>query len=65
MHPTRSTLAFGPTNLEHRRMRLTIGHSQHAIIPDAIYKQAAARTEMMMREHSHAILSYSNLFVAK
>jgi GntR family transcriptional regulator, vanillate catabolism transcriptional regulator len=57
------TLAFDPANLERERMRLTVGHSQHVIILDAIKKQDSARAETMMREHSHATLNYAELFV--
>lgn len=45
------------------RLRLTVGHSQHVIILDAMEKGEAARAEEMMREHSLATLNYSNLFV--
>jgi GntR family transcriptional regulator, vanillate catabolism transcriptional regulator len=56
------TLAFDPANLERERMRLTVGHSQHVIILDAIRKGDGNRAEVMMREHSHATLNYSDLF---
>jgi GntR family transcriptional regulator, vanillate catabolism transcriptional regulator len=59
------TLAFDPANLEREHMRLTVGHSQHVIILDAIDKRDATRAEVMMREHSHATLNYTDLFVQK
>ncbi|WP_417684996.1 GntR family transcriptional regulator [Roseibium sp.] len=42
--------------------RLTIGHAQHLVVYDAIRKGDAARAEAMMREHSHATITYSMLF---
>ena len=59
------TLAFDEANLERERMRLTVGHSQHVIIYDAIRQRDAGRAEAMMREHSHATLNYTDLFVRK
>ena len=57
------TLAFDAAKPERERMRLTVGHSQHLIILDAIHSGDAARAEAMMREHSHATLNYARLFV--
>ncbi len=57
------TLAFRPTNLDKERRRLSVGHSQHVIILDAIEKRDGARAEAMMREHSNATLNYADLFV--
>lgn len=59
------TLAFDQTHVKREKMRLTVGHSQHVIIFDALQKRDAARAETMMREHSHATLNYSELFVLK
>ena len=59
------TLAFDQTHMKREKMRLTVGHSQHVIIFDALQKGDAARAEFMMREHSHATLNYSELFVLK
>lgn len=59
------TLVFDSTNPRRERMRLTVGHSQHVIIFDALKKRDAARAEAMMREHSHATLNYADLFVRK
>lgn len=59
------TLAFDKTNQRREHMRLTVGHSQHVIIFDALKKRDAARAEAMMREHSHATLNYADLFVKK
>ena len=59
------TLVFDTTNPRRERMRLTVGHSQHVIIFDALKKRDAGRAEAMMREHSHATLNYADLFVRK
>lgn len=59
------TLAFDKTNLRRERMRLTVGHSQHVIIFDALKKRESQRAEAMMREHSNATLNYADLFVKK
>ena len=59
------TLAFDATNPRRERMRLTVGHSQHVIIFDALRRRDAARAEALMREHSHATLNYADLFVRK
>jgi GntR family transcriptional regulator of vanillate catabolism len=57
------SLAFDATNPQRERMRLTVGHSQHVIIFDALLQRDAGRAEAMMREHSHATLNYAALFV--
>ncbi|MDN2579037.1 FCD domain-containing protein [Aquibium sp. ELW1220] len=57
------TLAFEPTLEKRDRIRLSVGHSQHVIILDALRRRDAARAEAMMREHSHATLNYADLFV--
>ncbi len=57
------TLAFDQTTLERQRMRLTVGHSQHVIIMDALLKRDGQRAERMMIEHSNATLNYGQLFV--
>lgn len=57
------SLMFKATDPRRERMRLTVGHSQHVIIFDALTKRDAGRAEAMMREHSHAALNYSDLFV--
>ncbi|MFT6887824.1 MAG: GntR family transcriptional regulator of vanillate catabolism [Paracoccaceae bacterium] len=57
-------LAFARASVERERLRLTVGHSQHVIILDAIRKRDAARAEAMMREHSNATLNYADLFAA-
>ncbi len=56
------TVAFDQTSLKRERLRLTVGHSQHVIIFDAIRKGDAQRAEAMMREHSLATLNYTKLF---
>lgn len=57
------SLMFKATDPKRERMLLTVGHSQHVIIFDALMKRDVGRTEAMMREHSHASLNYSDLFV--
>lgn len=57
------SLVFKATDPGRERMRLTVGHSQHVIIFDALKKRDVARAESMMREHSHAALNYIELFV--
>lgn len=59
------TLAFERTVLKRDRIRLTVGHSQHVIILDALRKRDAARAEAIMREHSQATLTYADLFVSQ
>lgn len=59
------TLAFDRTTLKRERMRLTVGHSQHVIILDALIKRDGQRAERMMIEHSNATLNYEQLFVDK
>jgi len=59
------TLAFDKTTYQRERMRLTVGHSQHVIIFDALKKGDGQRAEAMMREHSLATLNYTDLFVRK
>ncbi len=57
------TLAFEKADFRHERMRLTVGHSQHVIIFDALRQRDAQRAEAIMREHSNATLNYTDLFV--
>ncbi len=47
------------------RLRLTVGHSQHVIIWDAICNQDAIRAENIMREHAQAPLRYAELFLGE
>lgn len=47
------------------RLRLTVGHSQHVIIWDAILGGDAIRAENMMREHANAPLRYAELFLGE
>lgn len=58
-------LAFDKTSWRRERMRLTVGHSQHVIIFDALKKRDGQRAEAIMREHSNATLNYADLFVKK
>lgn len=59
------TLAFERADFKRERMRLTVGHSQHVIIFDALRQGDAQRAEAIMREHSSATLNYTDLFVKK
>lgn len=54
---------FKIDQVDRERMRITVAHSQHTIVMDAIERGDALRAEMMMREHSNAILRYATLFV--
>lgn len=55
-------LVFNHEAFDTEVQRLTIGYGQHLIVYDAIKKGDAARAEAMMREHSHATITYSMLF---
>jgi GntR family transcriptional regulator of vanillate catabolism len=46
-------------------LRLTVGHSQHAIIWDAIRSGNPIRAENMMREHANAPVRYAELFIGE
>ncbi|ABD56705.1 GntR family transcriptional regulator [Jannaschia sp. CCS1] len=59
------SLVFDRGAPQRERMRLTVGHSQHVILFDAIKQRDGARAEAMMREHSHATLNYADLFLRK
>lgn len=54
---------FRIDQVDRERTRILVAHSQHTIVMDAIDSQDALRAEMMMREHSNAILRYAALFV--
>ena len=43
--------------------RLTVGHSQHVIIWDAVCSRDPIRAENMMREHANAPVRYAELFL--
>ena len=55
-------LVFNRNDVEQELLRLTVGHTQHMIIYDAISRGDAARAEAMMREHSNATVLYSEVF---
>ena len=55
-------LVFNRSNIEQEKLRMTIGHTQHMIIYDAMVRKDVARAEAMMREHSNATVLYSELF---
>lgn len=55
-------LVFNRNNVEREMLRLTVAHTQHVIIYDAIAAGWGARAEAMMREHSNATIRYSDLF---
>ncbi|GHA61592.1 GntR family transcriptional regulator [Amylibacter ulvae] len=44
-------------------LRMTVGHSQHVIIWDAIRSRDPVRAESMMREHAGAPIRYAKLFI--
>ncbi|WP_424988801.1 GntR family transcriptional regulator [Microbulbifer sp. S227A] len=44
-------------------LRMTVGHSQHVIIWDAINARDPVRAENMMREHAGAPVRYAKLFI--
>ncbi|SIO11143.1 GntR family transcriptional regulator [Vannielia litorea] len=44
-------------------LRMTVGHTQHVIIWDAIRSGEAIRAENMMREHAGAPIRYAKLFI--
>ena len=44
-------------------LRMTVGHTQHVIIWDAIRSGDAVRAENMMREHAGAPVRYAKLFI--
>lgn len=54
-------LVFNRGKIEREMLRLTIGHTQHMIILDAIRRRDQARAEAMMREHSNATVLYSEI----
>ena len=54
-------LVFNREKAEEEMLRLTIGHTQHMIIFDAIKRRDQSRAEAMMREHSNATVLYSEL----
>ncbi|MBX2836719.1 MAG: GntR family transcriptional regulator [Gammaproteobacteria bacterium] len=51
--------------LDREVLRLSVGHSQHSIIRQAIESGDAMRAELIMREHSNATLEYARLFVGE
>ncbi|MEP0943858.1 MAG: GntR family transcriptional regulator [Rhizobiaceae bacterium] len=54
-------LVYNQDKVEQEMLRLTIGHTQHMIIFDALQRGNQARAEAMMREHSNATVLYSEL----
>ncbi len=46
-------------------LRITVGHTQHVIIWDAIRAGDAVRAEHMMREHAGAPVRYARLFIGE
>ncbi len=60
---TLGTFAFDRDNIERERIRMTVGHSQHVIVLDAILSGDAQRAEAMMREHANATIRYAQLFL--
>lgn len=54
-------LVFNRDKAQREMLRLTIGHTQHMIIFDAVKRRDQARAEAMMREHSNATVLYSEI----
>lgn len=57
--------ALNEDKMDKERIRVTVGHSQHVIVLDAIEAGEPLRAEMMMREHAHATFRYAKLFVGE
>ncbi|MBW8640104.1 GntR family transcriptional regulator [Hoeflea sp. WL0058] len=56
------SVAFNRKNVERELLRLTVGHTQHMIVFDALKSGDGQRAEAMMREHANATLGYAELF---
>ncbi len=57
------TFALNKDRLKQERVRMTVGHSHHVLVWDAIKAGEITRADMLMREHAHAPLNYARLFV--
>jgi GntR family transcriptional regulator, vanillate catabolism transcriptional regulator len=51
-----------PDHAERGLFRLRLGNAQHQVIYEAIEKGDAVRAEGMMREHSHTMIEYIQVF---
>ena len=51
-----------PEQMERGLFRLRLGNAQHQVIFEAIERGDAVRAEGMMREHSHTMVEYIELF---
>ncbi|QKV19015.1 GntR family transcriptional regulator [Oricola thermophila] len=56
------TVGDTPEHVERGLFRLRLGNAQHRVIYEAIEKGDAVRAEGMMREHSHTMIEYIQLF---
>lgn len=59
------TFAFDRVNVERERLHITISHSQHVMILDAMVRGEECRAETLMREHANATIRYSELFAGR
>lgn len=59
------SFAFDRVNIERERLHITISHSQHVMILDAIMRKEESRAEILMREHANATIRYSELFAGR
>jgi len=57
------TFALNVDQLEKEILRMSVGHAQHVVIRKSIEDGDAMRAELVMREHSNAMLEYDKLFV--
>ena len=51
-----------PEHFDRGVFRLRIGNAQHKVIFEAIKQGDAVRAEGMMREHSHTMIEYIQMF---
>lgn len=56
------TVGDTPEHVERGLFRLRLGNAQHRVIYEAIEKGDAVRAEGMMREHSHTMIEYIQIF---
>jgi len=57
------TFALNRDRLKQERIRMTVGHSHHVLVWDAIKSGEVTRADMLMREHADAPLNYARVFV--
>jgi len=56
------SVSESPENMERGLFRIRLGHAQHQVIYEAIEKGDQVRAESMMREHSHTMIEYIQMF---